>query len=216
VNLEIWPYLFYCRTFIAAFVCRYFPTRRPVPSPCENRLETHINVFEAFSAFSFHYGSMCRLRHANFNHRFLQPVQISFFAGASGRGYAKVEKRIGQGLWEHRSFRTGVILFDRHHDIEARVLRAQHKESTDPLVEFKLTVAPQVDLYGRFTGKDAQVQLPIQPNIEWHFTKEGSLVVQVSVSPFTVGGRNPPASFAIGFLWHAVNRISEAMGQSHR
>ena len=77
-------------------------------------------------------------------------------------------------------------------------------------MEFKLTVAPQVDLYGRFTGKDAQVQLPIQPNIEWHFTKEGSLVVQVSVSPFTVGGRNPPASFAIGFLWHAVNKISEA------
>jgi hypothetical protein len=90
-------------------------------------------------------------------------------------------------------------------------LTINHKQNpADPLVEFKLTVAPQIDLYGRFTGKDAQVQLPIQPNIEWHFTKEGSLLVQISVPPFTVGGRNPPASFAIGFLWHAVNKISKA------
>jgi hypothetical protein len=58
-------------------------------------------------------------------------------------------------------------------------LTINHKKSADePLVEFKLTVAPQLDLYGRFTGKDAQVQLPLQPSIELHFTKQGSLVVQ--------------------------------------
>jgi hypothetical protein len=84
------------------------------------------------------------------------------------------------------------------------------KNVDDPLVEFKLTVAPQLDLYGRFTGKDAQVQLPLQPNIELHFTKQGSLVLQVSIPLFTRGGRNPPASFAIGLLWHALNKISEA------
>lgn len=88
--------------------------------------------------------------------------------------------------------------------------KEEAQKEEEPLVEFKLTVAPQVDLYGRFTGKDAQFQLPLQPNIEWHLTKQVSLLAQVSVPLFTVGGRNPPASFAIGFLWHAVNKISKA------
>jgi hypothetical protein len=84
-------------------------------------------------------------------------------------------------------------------------LTINHKKDSDPLVEFKLTVAPQVDLYGRFIGKDAQYQLPLQPNVEWHLNNQVSLVVQVSIPLFTVAGRNPPASFATGILWHAVN-----------
>src|ERR1700748_1791267 len=39
---------------VGARVAR-FPTGRR-PSPCSQRLSSHINVFEAFSAFSFHYG----------------------------------------------------------------------------------------------------------------------------------------------------------------
>jgi hypothetical protein len=36
-----------------------FPLRRR-PSPWDHRLGGHINVFEAFSAFSFHYGLSAR------------------------------------------------------------------------------------------------------------------------------------------------------------
>jgi hypothetical protein len=50
------------------------------------------------------------------------------------------------------------------------------------------------------------MQEATQPNIEWHFTKEASLVLRVSVPPFTVGGRNRPAFFEIGLLWHAVDK----------
>ena len=107
-------------------------------------------------------------------------------------------------------------LFNLTIDRKKEEAKEEEEEEEEALVEFKLTVAPQVDFYGRFTGKDAQFQLPLQPNIEWHFKKQVSLVVQVSVPLFTVGGRNPPASFAIGFLWHAVDKLSgdakEAVG----
>jgi hypothetical protein len=43
---------------VGACVAR-FPTRRR-PSPWSQRLGSHINVFEAFSAFSFHYGLRAR------------------------------------------------------------------------------------------------------------------------------------------------------------
>ena len=79
------------------------------------------------------------------------------------------------------------------------------KNAKDPSLELKLTVAPQLDLYGRFTGKDAQFQWPLQPNIEWHLCGSWSAVFQVSVPLFTVGGRNPPPSFAMGILWHAID-----------
>lgn len=74
-----------------------------------------------------------------------------------------------------------------------------------PWPELKLTIAPQLDLYGRFIGKDAQFQWPLQPNIEWHICEALSVVIQMSIPLFTIGGRNPPASFAVGILWHAKN-----------
>lgn len=76
-----------------------------------------------------------------------------------------------------------------------------------PWPELKLTIAPQLDLYGRFTGKDAQFQWPLQPSVEWHFCERLSAVFQVSVPLFTAGGRNPPPSFAIGILWNAEGGI---------
>ena len=82
-------------------------------------------------------------------------------------------------------------------------LSFEKKPSGYPWLEFKLTTAPQLDLYGRFTGKDAQFQWPLQPNLEWHLCESWSVVFQMSIPLFTVGGRNPPASFAVGMLWHA-------------
>jgi hypothetical protein len=82
-------------------------------------------------------------------------------------------------------------------------LSIERKEGVFSGLELKLTIAPQLDLYGRFTGKNAQFQLPLQPNVEWHLCKGFSAVFQVSISLFTVGGRNSPPSFAIGILWHA-------------
>lgn len=76
-------------------------------------------------------------------------------------------------------------------------------------LEFKLTIAPQLDLYGRFTGKDAQFQWPMQPNIEWHLNNCWSAVFQISIPVFTVGGRNPPPSFAVGILWHAKDVVGK-------
>jgi len=78
-----------------------------------------------------------------------------------------------------------------------------------PWPELKLTISPQLDLYGRFTGKDAQFQWPLQPNVEWHLNKCFSAVFQVSIPLFTVGGRNPPSSFATGILWHAISPQEE-------
>lgn len=75
----------------------------------------------------------------------------------------------------------------------------------DTGTELKLTIAPQLDLYGRFAGKDAQFQWPLQPSVEFHLCKCFSVVGQISVPLFTVGGRNPPPSFAVGILWHAIN-----------
>jgi hypothetical protein len=79
----------------------------------------------------------------------------------------------------------------------------------EALLEFKLTIAPQLDLYGRFTGKDAQFQWPMQPNIEWHLDDCWSAVFQISIPVFTVGGRNPPPSFAVGILWHAKDVVGK-------
>jgi hypothetical protein len=73
--------------------------------------------------------------------------------------------------------------------------------------EFKLTIAPQLDFYGRFTGKDTQFQWPLQPALEWHFSNYISAVFQVSIPLFTVGGRNPPPSFGTGIVWHAEGSL---------
>jgi hypothetical protein len=80
----------------------------------------------------------------------------------------------------------------------------------EAFLEFKLTVAPQLDLYGRFTGKDAQFQWPMQPNIEWHLDPNWSAVFQISIPIFTVGGQNPPPSFAVGILWHAKDVVGKS------
>lgn len=86
-------------------------------------------------------------------------------------------------------------------------LSFEKKNDQYPWPEFKLTTAPQLDLYGCFNGKDAQFQWPLQPGIEWHLRKTFSVVLQMSISLFTVGGRNPPPSFAIGILWHTEGKL---------
>jgi RHS repeat-associated protein len=80
--------------------------------------------------------------------------------------------------------------------------RLNSKGKKVDFLEFKLTIAPQVDLYGSLTGSHAQFQLPIQPGIEWHATEDLSAVLQVSVPLVTIGAANPPPSVGIGFIKH--------------
>jgi hypothetical protein len=80
-----------------------------------------------------------------------------------------------------------------------------HVNEPEPLFELKISCAPQVDLYGTYNHGSAQFQLPIQPGFELHFCPRVSLVGQLSVPLFTVGGRNPPASLGIGLLLHAFH-----------
>ena len=70
------------------------------------------------------------------------------------------------------------------------------------VLELKLTLAPQVDLYGSLTGTHAQFQVPIQPGIELHLTEKVSTVLQVSIPVYTKGADNPPPSAGIGVLGH--------------
>jgi RHS repeat-associated protein len=72
----------------------------------------------------------------------------------------------------------------------------------EDLLEFKLTLAPQVDLYGDFTGGHAQFQLPLQPGVEFHLSKTFSTAGQVSIPLFTKGAPNPPPSVGVGFIGH--------------
>src|SRR5208283_463250 len=80
------------------------------------------------------------------------------------------------------------------------------QKAEEPWLEFMLANGPLLDLYGRFTGTEAQFQWALQPSVEWHLDKKTlSAFFQVSIPLFTVGGRNSPPSFAIGILWHEVN-----------
>ena len=72
----------------------------------------------------------------------------------------------------------------------------------EDVVEVKLTLAPQVDIYGNFTGSHAQFQVPLQPGIEWHLTPKVSAVGQVSIPLFTTGAPNPPPSAGVGVVGH--------------
>jgi hypothetical protein len=89
-------------------------------------------------------------------------------------------------------------VFSAQTDLVNYTFQKQKKD----LVELKLTLAPQVDVYGNFAGTNAQFQLPIQPGIEGHLNKNISAVGQVSIPLFTKGGDNPPPSFGIGILGH--------------
>jgi hypothetical protein len=61
------------------------------------------------------------------------------------------------------------------------LLNYTFKKDKCPWLAFKATIAPQLDLYGRSTGKEAQFQWPLQPNIEWHLNESYSAVFQVSI-----------------------------------
>jgi hypothetical protein len=87
------------------------------------------------------------------------------------------------------------------------LVNLQFQKKNQPWPEFKVTTAPQLDLYGCFNGKDAQFQWPLQPGFEWHLDERFSVVFQMSIALFTVGGRNPPPSFAIGILWHTEGKL---------
>lgn len=88
--------------------------------------------------------------------------------------------------------------------VQADLLNLSFQNCKQTVLELKLTAAPLLDLYGPLNGQHLQFQWPLQPSIEWHLLKETiSAVGQVSIPLFTVGGRNPPPSIAVGILWHA-------------
>jgi RHS repeat-associated protein len=91
-----------------------------------------------------------------------------------------------------------------HPQVSAQVDLANYtfQRKKEDFLEIKLTLAPQVDLYGPLTGGSAQFALPLQPGVELHFNKTFSAVGQVSIPLFTVGGKNPPPSAGGGLLIH--------------
>jgi hypothetical protein len=93
--------------------------------------------------------------------------------------------------------------------VQSDLVNYTFKRGGHSWLEFKITIAPQVDLYGRYTGKRASLQWPMQPNVEWHLTDSYSVVFQVSIPVFTVGGGNAPPSFGAGILWHAKDDLNK-------
>jgi RHS repeat-associated protein len=91
-----------------------------------------------------------------------------------------------------------------HPQVSAQVDLANYtfQRNKEDFLEIKLTLAPQLDLYGLFTGNSAQFSLPVQPGVELHVNKTFSVAGQVSIPLFTVGGKNPPPSAGAGFLAH--------------